>query len=244
MSLDPLHEELARLALSLPEAGPVALAGGGAMLAHGLVARPTQDLDLFTPDPDDVVRLADALAVALRADGARVTIDRRDPGFARMVVTMPDGRAVAVEVAHDARIRDTVRLAFGPVLHPDEVAADKTLALFGRAAARDLVDVDALQHRYTRDQLFALAAEKDPGFDPGVFADALAAAARHSDAAFAELGLDAAATVSLRARADQWRRELRPEPGPTLGASRDRTARGYPGSTTPTTRDEPPSLSR
>ena len=33
MSLDPLHEQIARIALALPEAGQVALAGG-AMLAH------------------------------------------------------------------------------------------------------------------------------------------------------------------------------------------------------------------
>jgi len=95
---------------------------------------------------------------------------------------------VAVEIAHDARIRVTVHLDFGPVLHPDEVAADKTLALFGRAASRDLVDVDALTRRYTRQQLFGLAAEKDPGFDPRMFADALRATTRHADAAFAELG--------------------------------------------------------
>ena len=60
---------------------------------------------------------------------------------------------------------------------------------FGRAAARDLVDVAALLGRYTLEQLCELAAEKDAGFDRRVFADALAAAAAHSDAAFAELGL-------------------------------------------------------
>lgn len=141
MSLDPLHEQLARVALALPEAGNAALAGGGAMLAHGLVDRPTRDLDLFTPDPGDVMRFADALVAAFTAVGAQVAPDRRDPGFVRIVVTLPGERAVAVEIAHDARIRDAVHLGFGPVLHPDEVAADKTLALFGRAAARDLVDV-------------------------------------------------------------------------------------------------------
>ena len=31
MSLDPLHEQIARIAFTLPEAGQVALAGGGAM---------------------------------------------------------------------------------------------------------------------------------------------------------------------------------------------------------------------
>jgi hypothetical protein len=48
---------------------------------------------------------------------------------------------------------------------------------------------------YTRDQLFALASEKDSGFDPQVFADALLAANRHADVSFAELGLDAGARV-------------------------------------------------
>ena len=76
------------------------------------------------------------------------------------------------------------------MLHPDEVAADKTLALFGRAAARDLVDVAALSERYTLQQLCELDAEKDAGFDRRVLADALAAAAAHPDAAFAELGLE------------------------------------------------------
>jgi hypothetical protein len=33
VSLDPLHEQIVRIAFALPEAGQVALAGGGAMLA-------------------------------------------------------------------------------------------------------------------------------------------------------------------------------------------------------------------
>jgi hypothetical protein len=148
VSLDPLHEQIARTAFGLPQAGQVALAGGGAMLAHDLVDRPTQDLDLFfTPDPAEVAPLADALAAALRAEGAQVRVDRRGPEFTRLTVTVADGRAVVVQVAQDARIRDAVQLAFGRVLHPDEVAADKTLALFGRAAARDLVDVAALSEQ-------------------------------------------------------------------------------------------------
>jgi len=85
-------------------------------------------------------------------------------------VTVADGRSVVVEVVHDARIREVVQLSFGRVLHPEEVAADKTLALFGRAAARDLVDVAALSERYTLEQLCELAPEKDAGFDRRVLA--------------------------------------------------------------------------
>lgn len=99
VSLDPLHEQIARIAFGLPEAGQVALAGGGAMLAHDLVDRPTQDVDLFTPDPAEVTQLTDALAVALRAEGAQVRVDRRGPGFTRLGVTVADGRSVVVEIA-------------------------------------------------------------------------------------------------------------------------------------------------
>jgi hypothetical protein len=208
VSLDPLHEHIARIAFALPEAGQVALAGGGAMLAHDLVDRPTQDVDLFTPDPSEVTRLADALVGALRAEGDEVRVDRREQSFTRLAVTVADGRSVVVEVAHDARIREAVQLSFGRVLHPDEVAADKTLALFGRAAARDLMDVAALSERYPLKQLCELAAEKDRGFDRRVLADALAAAAGHSDAAFAELGLEPETVAALRASAARWRAQL------------------------------------
>lgn len=209
MSLDPLHERIARLALSLPEAGQTVLAGGAAMLAHRFVTRPTQDVDLFTPDVEDVGRLADALAAALRAEGAVVEPVRRGPSFVQLAVVTPEGRSLLVELAQDARIRDAVQLDVGLVLHPDEVAADKTLALFGRAAARDLVDVNALSRRYSLDELLALAAEKDPGFDHAVFADALQAAAAQPDAAFLELGLTVEGLGALRARAGQWRQRLR-----------------------------------
>jgi hypothetical protein len=79
------------------------------------------------------------------------------------------------------------------------VAADKTLALFGRAAARDLVDVAALSERYTLQQLCERAAEKDPGFDHRVLADALAAAAAHS---------------TLPSPSSAWRRTASPPSGP------------------------------
>jgi hypothetical protein len=78
----------------------------------------------------------------------------------QLAVTVADGRSVVVEIAHDARIRQAVQPSFGWVLDPAEVAADKTLALFGRAAARDLVDVAALAERYPLERLCALAPKR------------------------------------------------------------------------------------
>lgn len=151
MNLDPLAEHVARVALSLPEAHQLALAGGGAMLAHQFVDRLTSDIDLFTPDAAEVAAVAEALTTALTEQGYDVTsTDRRGATYARLSVAALNGRCVDVEIAVDARIRDTVELAVGQVLHPEELAADKTLALFGRGYARDLVDVVALTHRYAQ----------------------------------------------------------------------------------------------
>lgn len=223
MSLEPAHEWIARVALGLPEAAHLALAGGGAMLAHGLVERPTRDVDLFTPVEVEVDPLVGALTEALRDRGGEVDVERRGATFARLIVTTPDGTAVAVEIGQDARIRSTVQLSFGRVLHPDEVAADKVLALFGRAAARDLVDVAALRDRYSLEQLCQLASEKDPGFDTHILAYAVHAAAAQPEAAFEELGLSPEAVRTLRATAEEWRAVLlrldhadpsRPPPAP------------------------------
>lgn len=41
--------EVAQLCSSLPASGGFLLAGGAALLAQGLTARPTQDLDFFHP---------------------------------------------------------------------------------------------------------------------------------------------------------------------------------------------------
>ncbi len=165
MPLDPLQEEVARVALHLTEAGHVALAGGGAMLAHEFVDRPTNDLDLFTPEAGEVGTVTDALREALHGLGYTVELTGREDTFSRLQVTAADGRQIEVELAQDARMLPAVELAVGAVLHLDELAADKTSALFGRAEARDLVDVNALAGRYSRERLLELAVTKDPGFD-------------------------------------------------------------------------------
>jgi hypothetical protein len=196
--------------MALPEAGNLVLAGGGAMLAHDLVDRPTRDVDLFSSDPTDIDRVAGALAAALRVSGDMVEVQRRGDTFTRLVVgpeASPD--AVTVELAFDARMRPSVAMGFGRVLDRDELAADKTLALFGRAQARDLVDAGALlDHGYTRSRLLQLAAEKDSGFDVIVFRAALSAASARPDVDFTGLGLSAGAISALRSLAADWRAEL------------------------------------
>jgi hypothetical protein len=53
MSTDgELQCEITRLALRTLDGTPFALAGSGAIREHGIIDRPTQDIDLFTSDLD------------------------------------------------------------------------------------------------------------------------------------------------------------------------------------------------
>src|SRR5215475_3572144 len=200
MLLDPLQDRIARTALALPEARTLALAGGGAMIAHGFVNRATKDVDLFTEvDDDEAVQVAAALGRALTAQNLTVREGDRPPFDHRFVVVEPDtGRECTVEVFADGgRLRGAVLLEIGAVLHPDDLAADKMLALWARARPRDFLDVAALLDRYGPERLLELAAAKDGGFTVATFRDALRAVTRLGLADWAEDGIDPATAQHL-----------------------------------------------
>jgi hypothetical protein len=211
MPLDPLQEHIARTALALPEARTLALAGGGAMIVHGFVNRETRDVDLFT-EVDDVeaIRVAAALRQALQAEGFVTRDADEPPADHRFVVTDPArSRDCTVEVFPDGgRLRGRVILEVGAVLHPEDLAADKMLALWGRARPRDYVDVAALLERYGADRLLELAAAKDAGFEVGTFVDALRAIARLGAADWSEDGVSIEAASQLRSVFTRWRTQL------------------------------------
>jgi hypothetical protein len=77
------------------------------------------------------------------------------------------------------------------VLHPDGAVANKLTALYGRAADRDYVDVDAVlpSGRYSSAELLRLARGADPEFDQSMFIQALPAVNRVPDQAFDLHGL-------------------------------------------------------
>jgi len=134
--------------------------------------------------------------------------------FARLQVTEasdPAAEPEKVELSADWRSHPPVVLDIGPVLHPDDAVANKMGALYGRALARDFLDIDTTitSGRYSHERLLELASAADSGFDVGMFADVLGALNQITDAAFAVYDVDPAEILAMRRRFASWRGDLR-----------------------------------
>jgi hypothetical protein len=171
MSLSDIQRQVASTVLALPEADGFMLAGGAALIFDEVVDRATRDLDVFGPTVDAVDRLAPVVVDALRRHGLTVDIEQLNPGFARMRVS-GGGQETLLDLGFDPATHSPTSTPLGAVRALDDLAGDKLLALFSRAAPRDFVDVIGLLDRYTREQLLDFAAAKDRGFSTRALSDA------------------------------------------------------------------------
>lgn len=216
--MDPVHQRLAEIGLRVAARYGFALAGGYAVQAHGILDRPSEDIDLFTAweRRDDFGTAVDAVLDAYRASGYTVEIAQRFETFARLAVTDPahSGHVYKVELAANWRALPPVVMEIGPVLHADDVVAGKMSALFTRAEPRDFLDVDAAlgSGRYTRERLCELAEEADAGFDRRILADLFGMLERYPDRRFAAYDADPARIAAMRARFANWREDLLAHP--------------------------------
>ena len=207
--MDDFHEQLARLALARVGGAGFCLAGGYAVQVHGILDRPSEDIDLFTT-AEAAGHFAQAVAdvvAAYREAELTVSILDEHAGFARLAVSdARSGAASKVELAIDWRAHPPVILDIGPVLHADDAVANKVNALNSRAQARDYIDVDAdvRSGRYSESDLLRLAVEHDPGFQSELFAGALRAVRRLPQAEFTAYGLSTGEATALAARMTEW----------------------------------------
>lgn len=72
--LNGFQAKIAEVALRAIGQHGFALAGAGALIAHGVVSRPTQDLGLFTPAEGGPGQASAALAAALTDAGCQVQV--------------------------------------------------------------------------------------------------------------------------------------------------------------------------
>ena len=146
--LTPLQQRGAKAVRDLPGSEGFALAGGAGLAIQGTTSRATNDLDYFAERADEVDRFVPVLKGSLQDMGMTVDTVVTARGFVRLVVG--DGHdETLLDLAYDSRLFAAVDTDFGPVLALDELAADKTLALFGPAEPRDFVDLFALSRSYS-----------------------------------------------------------------------------------------------
>ena len=229
MPVSDLHRQVAAVALAAAREYGFALGGGNALLAHGVISRPTLDVDLFTDQETGVQAAAGAVEAALR--GAGFEPERQDQsagltdifpgmgeGLAEWIVTAAGGEQMVLQLAYFERGRQPVVMDIGPVLDLEDVVGGKVCALASRVEPRDYADVAAALQRYSPAQLIGFARRLDPGLTGRDFADAGLRLDRMDDRAFADIGLSHHDVAKLRERLAAWPRDAhaadqQPQPG-------------------------------
>ena len=208
--MDPLQERLARIGLQVVGRRGFVLGGGHAIELHGMGDRPSEDIDLFSAERGSPATVADKLLDAYAGEGFTVMISLRTADLVQMEVTDVKGQRCKVDLGVFWRARVPVVLEVGPVLHPDDAVAGKMDALFNRWAPRDFLDVDTIlaSGRYTRQQLMSVAAEHNPGFSPGMFAESLSYLHRIADREFAAYGASQEQITRMRQEFRSWEDDL------------------------------------
>jgi hypothetical protein len=217
MPISGLQREVATIALRVAARYGFALAGGNALMAHGVIDRPTEDVDLFSDQETGVAAAADAVEAALRAAG--FTAERQNgaddlgdlfeglgEGLAEWLVTSPQGQQTMLQMAYFDRVHGPVTMGVGPVLDIEDLAGWKTVALVSRVEPRDYVDIAAALDHYSIDQLIGLARQRDSGLEDRDFTDAGRQLDRLPDGLFARYGLAPADVAALRKRFADWPR--------------------------------------
>lgn len=133
--------------------------------------------------------------------------------FARLTGADRD-EGCRIDFAVYVRIREPDIEGSTAIVSLEELAADKVLALFGRAAARDFQDVAELRRQFSWEHLLALATEKDAGFSRERFLEAVAAFDRLDRDGFE---LSAVDYRQLRDAVHNWPLQIGHRRGPRRG---------------------------
>ncbi|MBC8993132.1 nucleotidyl transferase AbiEii/AbiGii toxin family protein [Micromonospora chalcea] len=204
------------MALAVAGRHGFALAGGQALIAHGIGARPTEDVDLFTDLDGGVTAAAELVHATLLDAGFQVEtiaepteLDDVFYGFEHDMTEFEvrrDDRTVRLQLVRFARSASPIVLDVGPVLHLDDVIGTKVAAMVTRAQPRDYIDVAAALRRYSRNDLVDLARRADPALTDEEFQDALQRLDRLPDTVFALYRLTPAEIHDLRHAFSEWPR--------------------------------------
>ncbi|MFE0136417.1 nucleotidyl transferase AbiEii/AbiGii toxin family protein [Streptomyces sp. NPDC059037] len=185
------------------------MAGGYAVQVHGLVVRPSQDLDFATQHPASMSDIAQALVSGLHEKGWAASLVDARPLKARLLVTDPGTReACEVDLLKEALSRQPVTLEAGPVVDLEDLVGMKVRALGDRGLPRDVIDVHASYRYYSVPELEQLGLRNEGEFDLQELRDRLESVVWVSDDEFAAYGLREQEIAELRQWVQDWESDL------------------------------------
>jgi predicted nucleotidyltransferase component of viral defense system len=205
---DPLegdHALLMHAALPVCDRYGLVLAGGYAIKAHGLVSRPSDDLDFATANPAPVEEIAAALAAAYERAGVEARVVSAEGRKGHLAVVLPTGAAYRIDILKEPLNRPAAVMSFGPVLALEDAVALKMGALHDRGLPRDLIDIYSAAAYFSRGELMALGRRAlDEDFYPEDLRDQLDHAAVYPDEEFEVYGLRSEQITAMKSWAQQW----------------------------------------
>lgn len=168
--LTNLQKKILLLFSQLPDKEAFYLTGGTALSAFFLKHRRSNDLDFFTNIEELILPISQKLETSLKKEVLTVERSRGFHSFVELSVSSSDESTV-VHFALDSpyRFEQPSYSEEIPGIKVDsliDMAANKLLALFGRAELRDFIDIYfLLKGHFSKTDLIAKAGQKDPGFD-------------------------------------------------------------------------------
>ncbi|MEV0180430.1 hypothetical protein AB0I54_14185 [Streptomyces sp. NPDC050625] len=188
----------------------MALAGGYALQAHGLLERTHANVDFATESAEPMPRIAAALHDALVSRGRETTVQDVDPLSAHLTVTdPPTGTAVPLGLHKEAFWSPPVLTSYGPTLCLEDAVGTKIRALYDRGLAVDLIDARAAADLFSFPDLEELARRhvRDE-FDLPTLRTRLEGTDYYPDTAFTAYGLADDEITALRAWAQAWSTDI------------------------------------
>lgn len=167
--LTTFQKELLKYIGSSPLGKRFFLTGGTALAACYLHHRLSEDIDLFTEEPNAVAQALPVIQAAPQNLASRIEVSRTFETFLEVFVVSPNGERVKVDFAQDTpfRLKPIESSPWGiRVDNPLDISCNKLSALFGRAAAKDFVDIYfVVRQLYSFEQLLGEAQKKHVGLD-------------------------------------------------------------------------------
>ena len=169
MPLSSGQERAAAILLSA-SGSRMALGGGGALIAQGLVDRDSEDLDAFIDSREDFRAVASRVRAAF--GGANYEISDNDSlgdpsqiltWYVRSRKTSTRGRPtlpVKIQLLRDPILLDPVPGRYGPMIDPVELGAQKLTVIYEDARPRDYDDLARIATHYRLDRIIEVADER------------------------------------------------------------------------------------